>query len=134
MNTKTDSTSSDAASTKPILAALAKRVPKAKQAEAKVFADAFYRRMSQDEFAQHGADGWAALGADILEFARARKRGRRRRLDRHWSPAGSSRSKPPPPSARVSYCGHRAAHYSAGNRGPTAPALETRAPCGAVSH
>jgi hypothetical protein len=24
--------------------------------------------------------------------------------------------------------------YSAGNRGPTAPALETRAPCGAVSH
>ncbi len=32
--------------------------------------------MSQEEFAQHGADGWAALGADMLEFARSRKRGK----------------------------------------------------------
>ncbi len=66
----------DSASIKPILAALTKRVPKAKLAEAQAFATAFYRRMSGDEAAQHGADGWAALAADMLEFARARKRGK----------------------------------------------------------
>ncbi|QIL20699.1 NAD-glutamate dehydrogenase [Thermomonas sp. HDW16] len=74
MNSKADN--SDSASIKPILAALAKRLPKAKQAEAQAFANAFYQRMSADEAAQHGADGWAALAADILDFARARKRGK----------------------------------------------------------
>ena len=74
MTIKTDS--SDSASIKPILAALAKRVPKARLAEAQAFATAFYRRMSGDEFAQHAADGWAELAADMLEFARARKRGK----------------------------------------------------------
>ena len=74
MNTSAESI--DTASIKPILAALAKRLPKARQAEAQAFANAFYVRMSGDEFAQHGADGWAALAADILEFARARKPGK----------------------------------------------------------
>ena len=74
MNTSAESI--DTASIKPILAALAKRLPKARQAEAQAFANAFYVRMSGDEFAQHGADGWAALAADILEFARARKSGK----------------------------------------------------------
>ena len=74
MTTKVDS--SDSASIKPILAALAKRLPKTKQAEAQAFASAFYKRMSPDEAAQHGADGWAALAADMLEFARTRKRGK----------------------------------------------------------
>ena len=66
----------DGASPKQIVAALAKRVPKARLAEAQVFADAFYRRMDHEEYAQHGADGWAALAADILEFARQRKPGK----------------------------------------------------------
>ena len=74
MNSTAEST--DTASIKAILSALAKRVPKARQAEAQAFANAFYVRMSGDEFAQHGADGWAALAADMLEFARARKRGK----------------------------------------------------------
>ncbi len=74
MKTKADN--SDNASIKPILAALAKRVPKAKLAEAQAFAGAFYQRMSGDEFAQHGADSWAELASDMLEFARARKGGK----------------------------------------------------------
>ncbi len=74
MKTKTR-TSSDAAP-EPIMAALAKRVPKARLAEAQAFANVFYRRMDPDEYAQHGADGWAALAADMLEFARVRKPGK----------------------------------------------------------
>jgi glutamate dehydrogenase len=72
---KPDTQDRDSAPTKPVLAALAKRVPKARLAEAQAFATAFYRRMDADEYAQHGADGWAALAADMLEFARQRKRG-----------------------------------------------------------
>ena len=37
---------------------------------------AFYQRMGSDDAVQHGTDGWAALAADMLEFARTRKRGR----------------------------------------------------------
>jgi glutamate dehydrogenase len=66
---------SDAASLKPILAALAKRTPQSRLAQAQAFAQAFYARMSGDEAAQHGADGWAALAADMLEFAGKRKPG-----------------------------------------------------------
>ena len=65
----------DSAPTQAILAALAKRVPKSGLAEAQAFARGFYRRMDGDEFGQHGADGWAALAADMLEFVRTRKRG-----------------------------------------------------------
>src|SRR5690606_33573458 len=66
----------ESANLKPILDALARRVGKAGQAEARAFATAFYRRMDADEARQHGADGWAALAADILDFARSRKRGK----------------------------------------------------------
>ncbi|MBN7136394.1 glutamate dehydrogenase [Lysobacter enzymogenes] len=52
-----------------------KRVPKARHAEAEAFAQAFYKRMSGDEMPQHAADGWAALAADFLDFARDRKPG-----------------------------------------------------------
>ena len=58
-----------------ILKALAGHVPKSRLADAEAFAGTFYRRMSRDEFAQHGADGWAALAAGILDFAAARKPG-----------------------------------------------------------
>ena len=63
------------ASIDPILAAVRKRVPKAAQQEAAAFARAFYRRMDIDEYAQHGAEGWAALALGVLEFARRRKPG-----------------------------------------------------------
>jgi len=58
-----------------ILAALAGRVPRARLADAEAFAGTFYKRMSRDEYAQHGADGWAALAAGMLDFAAARKPG-----------------------------------------------------------
>ncbi|WP_449448306.1 NAD-glutamate dehydrogenase [Thermomonas brevis] len=61
---------------KPILDALAKRVGKAGQAEARAFAGAFYRRMDADEISSRGAAGWAELAHDMLEFARTRKRGK----------------------------------------------------------
>ncbi|HJY41724.1 MAG TPA: hypothetical protein VJ303_10825, partial [Steroidobacteraceae bacterium] len=55
--------------------ALRKRVPKAQQAQAEAFARAFYRRMSPEEYALHSPDAWAALAADFLDLARARKPG-----------------------------------------------------------
>ena len=61
---------------KPILDALAKRVGKAGLAQAQAFAAAFYRRMDADELASRDASGWAELAADMLEFARTRKRGK----------------------------------------------------------
>ncbi|HET7126983.1 MAG TPA: NAD-glutamate dehydrogenase domain-containing protein, partial [Lysobacter sp.] len=65
----------DSSAQKSIMAALAGRVPKARLADAEAFANAFYQRMSREEFAQHGAAGWAALAAGILDFAGARKPG-----------------------------------------------------------
>ena len=77
MNTKNKiKTASSVEAPKQIMAALAKRVPKARLTEAQAFANVFYRRMDPDEYAQHGAAGWAALAADMLEFARARKSGK----------------------------------------------------------
>ncbi|MDQ3160161.1 MAG: NAD-glutamate dehydrogenase, partial [Pseudomonadota bacterium] len=73
---KTQPQASTDAAPKPIITALAKRVPKNHLAEAQAFANVFYRRMDPDEYAQHGADGWAALAADMLAFARARKPGK----------------------------------------------------------
>ncbi|HEU0305412.1 MAG TPA: NAD-glutamate dehydrogenase, partial [Lysobacter sp.] len=64
-----------AVSLEPILAAMRKRLPKARQAEGAAFINAFYRRMSDDELPRHTADGWAALAVDFLDFARARKPG-----------------------------------------------------------
>ncbi|GAB3351589.1 NAD-glutamate dehydrogenase [Lysobacter tyrosinilyticus] len=68
-------TESQAVSLEPILAAMRKRLPKARHAEGEAFINAFYRRMSDDELPQHSADGWAALAVDFLDFARARKPG-----------------------------------------------------------
>ncbi len=65
-----------AISLEPILAAMRKRLPKARHAEGEAFINAFYRRMSEDELPQHSADGWAALAVDFLDFARARKPGK----------------------------------------------------------
>lgn len=60
---------------RPIVEAMRKRLPKARHAEAEAFAQAFYKRMSSDEMPQHAAEGWAALAADFLDFARDRKPG-----------------------------------------------------------
>lgn len=65
----------DSVSIAPILAALRKRVPKARQTQAEAFAKAFYVRMGADEFVKHSADGWAALANDFLEMTRKRKAG-----------------------------------------------------------
>jgi glutamate dehydrogenase len=66
---------SQAVSLEPILAAMRKRLPKARHGEGEAFINSFYRRMSEDELPQHSADGWAALAVDFLDFARARKPG-----------------------------------------------------------
>ncbi|MCW4455447.1 NAD-glutamate dehydrogenase [Flavobacterium sp. MXW15] len=62
-------------SLEPVFTALRKRYPAAAQAQAVAFAGDFYKRMEADEFPHHSADGWAALAADMLEFARVRKAG-----------------------------------------------------------
>lgn len=59
----------------PIIAAMHKRLPKARHAEAEAFAQAFYKRMSGDEMPQHQPEGWAALAVDFLDYARDRKQG-----------------------------------------------------------
>ena len=75
MSPKSPAAASDSFSLKPILDAVRKREPEARSDQAQAFARAFYMRMSGDEYAQHGADGWAALAGDMLEFARVRKPG-----------------------------------------------------------
>ena len=63
-------------SSTPVFAALRKRVPKAQQAQAEAFARAFYRRMSRRGISRCTArKAWAALAADFLDLARARKPG-----------------------------------------------------------
>lgn len=59
----------------PVFAALRKRYPAARQSEVQLFAADFYRRMEEDEFLNHPPEQWAALAADMLEFARTRKAG-----------------------------------------------------------
>ena len=59
----------------PIFDAIRKRAGKRGQDDASAFASAFYQRMVQDEVPLHGAEGWAALANDFLEFARSRKPG-----------------------------------------------------------
>ncbi|MDR2960642.1 MAG: NAD-glutamate dehydrogenase, partial [Stenotrophomonas sp.] len=63
-------------SLEPVYTALRKRYPAAAQAEAVAFATGFYKRMESDEFPHHSAEEWAALAAETLEFARARKAGK----------------------------------------------------------
>ncbi len=62
-------------SLEPIFAALRKRLPASRQAEAKAFAETFYKRMEEDEYPHHAPEAWAALASDMLEFARVRKPG-----------------------------------------------------------
>jgi glutamate dehydrogenase len=62
-------------SLEPIFAAIRKRVPSARHAEARAFAEAFYKRMEADEYPHHGPEGWAAIACDMLDFARMRKPG-----------------------------------------------------------
>lgn len=69
------STQVQAFSLEPVFAALRKRYPAARQAEAQAFAGDFYRRMEADEFPHHSAEEWAAIAGDTLEFARVRKPG-----------------------------------------------------------
>jgi glutamate dehydrogenase len=59
----------------PIFDAIRKRAGKRGQDDASAFASAFYQRMAQDELPLHGAEGWAALANDFLEYARTRKPG-----------------------------------------------------------
>ena len=66
---------SDLISLEPMFAALRKRVPKAQQAQAEVFAKVFYRRMTTEEFVLHSPEAWAALATDFLDLARVRKPG-----------------------------------------------------------
>ncbi|WP_238394509.1 NAD-glutamate dehydrogenase [Pseudoxanthomonas wuyuanensis] len=62
-------------SLEPIFAAIRKRVPSARHAETRAFAEAFYKRMEADEFPHHSPEGWAAIACDMLDFARTRKPG-----------------------------------------------------------
>ncbi len=59
----------------PVFDAIRKRAGKARQDDASAFASAFYLRMTEDELPMHGADGWAALANDFLDFSRSRKPG-----------------------------------------------------------
>lgn len=64
-----------ALSLQPIQDALKARIPAARREQVRVFIEAFYRRMEQYEYLHHSAETWAAMAADMLEFARVRKPG-----------------------------------------------------------
>ncbi|NOT89915.1 MAG: NAD-glutamate dehydrogenase [Lysobacter sp.] len=59
----------------PVFTAIRKRAGKTRENDASAFASAFYQRMTDDELPMHGAEGWAALANDFLDFARNRKPG-----------------------------------------------------------
>ncbi|WP_028920402.1 NAD-glutamate dehydrogenase [Pseudoxanthomonas suwonensis] len=62
-------------SLEPVFAAARKQVPATAQAELQEFLGEFYRRLEEDEYPQHPAQVWAAMGLDMLEFARRRRPG-----------------------------------------------------------
>ncbi|HET6395777.1 MAG TPA: NAD-glutamate dehydrogenase domain-containing protein [Pseudoxanthomonas sp.] len=62
-------------SLEPVFAAARKLAPAARHAELREFLAAFYMRMEEDEYPHHAPGAWAAIGADMLEFARRRKPG-----------------------------------------------------------
>ncbi|AKC85406.1 NAD-glutamate dehydrogenase [Pseudoxanthomonas suwonensis] len=62
-------------SLEPVFAAARRLVPAARQAELQEFLAEFYRRLEEDEYPQHAPQAWAAIGADMLEFARRRRPG-----------------------------------------------------------
>src|SRR5688500_5590960 len=45
-------------SLEPIFSAIRKRLPAARQAEAKAFAESFYKRMEDDEYPHHAPEAW----------------------------------------------------------------------------
>ena len=59
----------------PIFDAVRCRAGKGAHEDASAFAQAFYRRMTEEELPLHSADGWAALAADLFDFASRRKSG-----------------------------------------------------------
>ena len=59
----------------PIFQAIRRLVGKSGHVHASAFAAELYARMSEDELPVHGADGWAAMACDLLDFARVRKPG-----------------------------------------------------------
>jgi len=58
-----------------VFAAARKRAPAARHKELEQFLSAFYKRMQEDEYPQHSPEVWAAIGMQMLEFARKRKPG-----------------------------------------------------------
>ncbi|MFT4197051.1 MAG: NAD-glutamate dehydrogenase, partial [Pseudoxanthomonas sp.] len=63
-------------SLQPIQDAVRARLGRAgKGGQADAFAEAFYRRMDQDEFPLHSTEAWAALACDMYAFASRRKPG-----------------------------------------------------------
>jgi len=58
-----------------VYAAARRQVPVARQAELQEFLAEFYRRLEEDEYPQHPPQAWAAIGLDMLEFARRRSPG-----------------------------------------------------------
>jgi len=56
-------------SLEPIFAALRATVAAPRYKEAALFAESFYARMSEEEYALRGAEGWAALARGFIDFA-----------------------------------------------------------------
>jgi glutamate dehydrogenase len=59
----------------PIFAALKATVPAPRYKEAALFAEAFYARMSAEEYALRSPEAWAALARGFLDFVRERRPG-----------------------------------------------------------
>src|SRR5690606_18844849 len=59
----------------PVLSALKASVPAPRYHEAALFAEAFYARLTPEEYALREAADWAALARGFLQFARSRKPG-----------------------------------------------------------
>ncbi|UNK57385.1 NAD-glutamate dehydrogenase [Pseudoxanthomonas daejeonensis] len=62
-------------SLEPVYAAARRQAPATRQAELQEFLGEFYRRLEEDEYPQHPPKTWAAIGMDMLEFARRRRAG-----------------------------------------------------------
>src|SRR5687768_18241154 len=62
-------------SLEPIFAALKATVPAPRYKEAALFAEAFYHRMSAEEYSLRSPEAWAALARGFLDFIRERKPG-----------------------------------------------------------
>jgi glutamate dehydrogenase len=62
-------------SLEPILAALKASVPGPRYKEAAIFAEAFYGRMSEEEYRLRSPEAWAALSRGFLDFVRERRPG-----------------------------------------------------------